>query len=281
MAFLYLSSQIKNIEANIYNKKLECLDTITSQLDNFNIGRSVYHELTHDSLIEGESKVSLAKLVSYDKGDENIKEKLESIQLNLDPGNPLGEDGYIITSGYFAVRHTGGPGSTKTRLHNALDMVAKKGKVKHELYHIGCGGNVTRAGYNRNLWQYGNLVEVLTDDGYYMRFGHLSKISVKVGERVEVGELIGFMGNTGRCSISEKTGKKAIHLHLETFYRGKSGEKILFNPIKFLRKGHFGKAKNGINKVKQFITQSFPSPPSQEKSSYDADFIMFREIEYD
>ena len=78
-------------------------------------------------------------------------------------------------------------------------------------------GKVTFAGYMRG---YGKLIKLKHSKGYSTRFAHLSKISVKNGEYVEKGELIGKTGKTGRV-----TGP---HLHYEIRKRGKP-----LNPMKF------------------------------------------------
>ena len=54
---------------------------------------------------------------------------------------------------------------------------------------------------------YGNYVIVRHKHGYYTRYAHMLRPNVQVGQRVQQGEIIGFIGNTG---IS--TGP---HLHYE------------------------------------------------------------------
>lgn len=73
---------------------------------------------------------------------------------------------------------------------------AFEGKVRYTGY---CGG-------------YGNLVVVRHANGLETYYGHLSKILVRENEPVDVGEVIGLGGSTGRS-----TGP---HLHFETRYKG-------------------------------------------------------------
>lgn len=75
-------------------------------------------------------------------------------------------------------------------------------------------------------WQggYGNMVEIDHGNGFATRYGHMSKIEVKVGQHVQIGQTIGRIGSTGRS-----TGP---HLHYETRI---DSEPV--DPQKFLRAG--------------------------------------------
>ena len=61
----------------------------------------------------------------------------------------------------------------------------------------------------RSDWEssYGNVVEVSHIEGFTTRYAHLSKRLVQVGQKVQRGETIALLGNTGRS-----TGP---HLHYE------------------------------------------------------------------
>jgi murein DD-endopeptidase MepM/ murein hydrolase activator NlpD len=56
-------------------------------------------------------------------------------------------------------------------------------------------------------------VEVNHGFGYVTRYAHMQKTNVRVGQKVKRGDVIGFVGNTGKS-----TGP---HLHYEVHYRGK------------------------------------------------------------
>ena len=70
-------------------------------------------------------------------------------------------------------------------------------------------GRVVYAGWNDQ--GYGNLV-IIENGPYRVYFAHLSKIPVKVGEKVTAGTIIGYSGNTGNS-----TGP---HLHYEVRKNG-------------------------------------------------------------
>ena len=54
---------------------------------------------------------------------------------------------------------------------------------------------------------YGNVVYIAHGYGYSTRYGHLSGYAIKAGDRVKRGDVIGYVGTTGRS-----TGP---HLHYE------------------------------------------------------------------
>ncbi|KAG1700515.1 Murein DD-endopeptidase MepM [Nymphon striatum] len=71
---------------------------------------------------------------------------------------------------------------------------------------------------------YGKVVEIRHKDGMISRYAHLSRITVKNGQRVSVGKVIGKVGSTGRS-----TGP---HLHYEV-RQGKTAR----NPSKYMQVG--------------------------------------------
>jgi murein DD-endopeptidase MepM/ murein hydrolase activator NlpD len=71
---------------------------------------------------------------------------------------------------------------------------------------------------------YGNMVEVDHGAGLVTRYGHLSAFTVSPGDRVEVGQIVGLVGSTGRSTGS--------HLHYETRINGEP-----VNPVRFLVAG--------------------------------------------
>ncbi|MEX1382867.1 M23 family metallopeptidase, partial [Lutibacter sp.] len=67
---------------------------------------------------------------------------------------------------------------------------------------------------------YGKHIRIDHGFGYISLYAHMSKYNVRKGQKVKRGDLIGFVGNTGRS--------QAPHLHYEIH---KNGRKI--NPINF------------------------------------------------
>lgn len=69
---------------------------------------------------------------------------------------------------------------------------------------------------------YGRMIEIDHGNGYRTRFGHMSKLVVKKGDKVTRGQHIGAMGKTGRATDT--------HLHYEVWYQGK-----LVDPMPFVK----------------------------------------------
>lgn len=72
---------------------------------------------------------------------------------------------------------------------------------------------------------FGNVVMVRHKNGLETIYAHLSRIDVKIGQRVEAGELLGLGGNTGRSYGS--------HLHFEVRYKG-----VPIDPNKLINFNH-------------------------------------------
>ncbi|NNE33252.1 MAG: peptidoglycan DD-metalloendopeptidase family protein [Winogradskyella sp.] len=104
---------------------------------------------------------------------------------------------------------------TKVRkFHFGMDFTAPRGTP---VYASG-DGVVTRA--DNGSTGYGNHIRIDHGYGYMSLYAHLYKYNVRVNQKVKRGDLIGFVGSTGRS--------EAPHLHYEIFKDG-----IRINPINF------------------------------------------------
>ena len=97
------------------------------------------------------------------------------------------------------------PWSNDREFHSGIDIRADRGTV----VNAPAAGTVIHAGPAQD---YG--IAVIVDHGQNIRslYGHLSKTSVQVGQRVERGTVLGLSGNTGRSS--------GPHLHYEVHVKG-------------------------------------------------------------
>src|SRR5579864_779574 len=119
-----------------------------------------------------------------------------------------------FTSG-FGVRSD--PFLGRPAMHTGLDFRAANG----DPVRATANGKVASAGWSGG---YGKMVEIDHGNGLATRYGHLSQISLSVGEKVRIGEIVGRLGSTGRS-----TGP---HLHYETRIDGEA-----VDPQKFLHAG--------------------------------------------
>ena len=98
--------------------------------------------------------------------------------------------------------------------HPGLDISGDFGQQ----INAAADGTVTGASYNGN---YGNLITIDHGFGLSTRYGHLSRFDVTVGQQVRRGQVIGFVGSTGRST--------SPHLHYEVLVNGQ-----LTNPLRLL-----------------------------------------------
>ncbi len=96
--------------------------------------------------------------------------------------------------------------------HPAVDLVKKKNETDTIIAHTGGIVTIAKTGVphdpgstgNRS---YGNFVKIKHDNGYYTLYAHLKDVYVKKDQRVNTGEKIGYMGETGNAY--------GAHLHFE------------------------------------------------------------------
>ena len=104
---------------------------------------------------------------------------------------------------------TGEPG-----YHQGIDIATEKGQP----IYATADGTVESASYTGD---YGNLVVLRHAFGLTTRYGHLSGFIVKPGQRLRRGDVIGYVGSTGRAT--------GAHLHYEIVANGS-----LINPLQLL-----------------------------------------------
>jgi len=105
------------------------------------------------------------------------------------------------------------PFTGRRQLHRGVDLAADIGTP----VHVTADGVVSKVKRDVGL---GKLIEVNHGYGYKTIYAHLSRISVKRGQHLTRGELIGAVGNTGYS-----TGP---HLHYEVHFQGRAR-----NPLRY------------------------------------------------
>jgi murein DD-endopeptidase MepM/ murein hydrolase activator NlpD len=112
------------------------------------------------------------------------------------------------------------------KMHKGLDFAAPQGTP----IYATANGTVAVAGFTDG--GYGNHVEINHGYGYETIYGHMVKVKVHSGERVTRGEVIGWVGSTGKS-----TGP---HCHYEIHVNGEAVDPVYFfyndiNPDQFDR----------------------------------------------
>jgi murein DD-endopeptidase MepM/ murein hydrolase activator NlpD len=121
------------------------------------------------------------------------------------------EDLKHIASGFG---YRSDPFTKARKMHKGMDFTSATGTP---IYATG-DGLVVKA--DNSLSGYGNHIEISHGFGYLTLYAHLSQYKSRAGERVKRGDIIGYVGSTGRS--------QAPHLHYEVH---KDGQVV--NPINF------------------------------------------------
>jgi murein DD-endopeptidase MepM/ murein hydrolase activator NlpD len=236
--------EIENMKLSyaILNKKIEDIDQVASDLEDrdnnlyrvyFNsapisketrrgiIDRKRYKELegfnNSDLVINTSEKVdgiSKALAVQSNSLDEILKlaKQKDKLLSSIPAIQPVkNEDLKHMASGFG---YRSDPFTKARKMHEGMDFTASTGTP---IYATG-DGVVKNA--DNSLSGFGNHIEINHGYGYLTLYGHLSKYKVRAGQHVKRGDVIGFVGSTGRS--------QAPHLHYEVHKDGK-----VVNPINF------------------------------------------------
>lgn len=163
------------------------------------------------------------------KGIEELKPAISKIMVygdkivpNIGTGNwgwPTNQ-GYTISSPYgYRVDPING---THT-LHTGTDIA---GTGLGSPVYASDNGTVVTSEFNKS--GYGNYIIINHNNGYYTSYAHMNQRVAQVGDTVAKGQVIGYVGSTGRS-----TGP---HLHFEAWYGGapyRGGTR--FNPMQLFR----------------------------------------------
>jgi murein DD-endopeptidase MepM/ murein hydrolase activator NlpD len=236
--------EIENLKLSyaILNKKIEAIDQVASDLEDrdnnlyrvyFNatpisnekrrgiIDKKRYQELESfnnselvintSEKVDGISKAlamqskSLDEILKLAKAKDKLLSAIPAIQ-------PVkNEDLKHMASGFG---YRSDPFTKARKMHEGMDFTARTGTP---IYATG-DGVVKNA--DNSLSGYGNHIEINHGFGYLTLYGHLSKYKARPGQRVKRGDIIGYVGSTGRS--------QAPHCHYEVHKDGK-----VVNPINF------------------------------------------------
>lgn len=143
---------------------------------------------------------------------------LQSLMVNRQLENDLTPTGWPVRKGWISSRfgQRNDPFTGERVMHRGLDFAGTQGS---EVLSVASGVVIWAA----PRAAYGMTVEIDHGNGYRTRYAHNDKVTVRAGDHVSAGQVIGLMGSTGRAS--------APHVHFEVL---KDGSRI--NPARYV--GH-------------------------------------------
>lgn len=134
----------------------------------------------------------------------------KNLEAEMHPaGRPVAA-GWI--SSFYGTRRD--PFTGKRARHTGVDFAGRAGT---EIMAVGSGV----VSWSADRYGYGNMVEINHGNGYRTRYAHNQANTVKVGDKIEKGQIIALMGSTGRA-----TGP---NLHFEVLYNGRTAD-----PVKYI-----------------------------------------------
>ena len=207
-----LNKIVRKSTLDILEKKISYLENIFVKTRAYDLNK--LNNIKIESEIGGPLEIDDHKNeIAYSIYDRAARfELLREIFLSVPLAAPINK--YYITSSYGYRKD---PYTKRRAFHKGIDLGAAWGSN----ILTTAAGKVSFVG---NYGSYGKSVFVDHGNGIQTRYAHLSKILVKEGEIVDLGSIIGKIGNTGRS-----TGK---HLHYEIKINNKAR-----NPWPFLNIG--------------------------------------------
>jgi murein DD-endopeptidase MepM/ murein hydrolase activator NlpD len=149
---------------------------------------------------------------------QGLETRLSSVRRNVEHREALASSTPSIWPAHGWLTGTFGgrsdPFSGEPAFHQGLDISTEKGQPVYAT----ADGTVESATYTGD---YGNFIVVKHGFGLVTRYGHLSRFNVKPGAKVKRGDVIGYVGATGRAT--------GAHLHYEILANGQ-----LINPLQLL-----------------------------------------------
>jgi len=215
-------NDLQDRDDNIYRVIFEA-DPIPNSIRSAGIGGIDRYEAlkgysNSDLIIETEKNMDriLGKLYVQSKSfDEvfNLAKNKERMLVSIPAIQPVNNKDLKRIGSYFGARMD--PFYKVRKFHEGMDFSATVGT---EVYATG-NGTVTEAG--RDIQGgYGNQIRIDHGYNYQTVYAHLSRIFVKPGQKILRGQIIGYVGNTGKST--------SPHLHYEV---RKNGAPV--NPIYF------------------------------------------------
>ena len=216
-----LMTDMEQRDNNLYRMMFEA-DPIPSQVRRSGFSDAdryadLYGYMNSDLVVSAARKMDIIasqlynQSVSYDSLFVMARNKSDMLA-HIPAIFPLKETEVKYISSYFGYRPD--PIYKIEKFHSGMDFSANLGT---EAYATGDG---VVYDVERNEWGYGNMVILDHGYGYKTRYAHLLKPAVRKGQKVKRGQVIGYIGATGKAT--------GVHLHYEVL---KNDDQI--DPINF------------------------------------------------
>ncbi len=192
------SARVKEMEAkNEVN--------LIQNLSNIDLLKNMQGQLNNLSLRMSFQTTSFVEITTMVKNKEKLLRAIPAIQ-------PVSNKNLNRVASGFGYRID--PLYKDYRLHAGLDFAAPVGTP----IYATSDGVVQIAGFNTD--GYGNKVVINHGYGYQTLYGHMVRVKVKAGQKVKRGEVIGYVGSTGKS-----TGP---HCHYEVIKRGAKVDPVYY-----------------------------------------------------
>ena len=192
------SARVKAMEAK---KEVQLIQNLSNE----DLLESMVGQLNNLSLRMSYQTKSFTEITDMVKNKEKLLKAIPAIQ-------PIRNNNLNRVASGFGYRVD--PLYKDYRLHAGLDFAAPSGTP----IYATADGVVQAAGFNTD--GYGNKVVINHGYGYQTLYGHMVRVKARVGQRVKRGEVIGYIGSTGKS-----TGP---HCHYEVIKRGTKVDPVYY-----------------------------------------------------
>ncbi len=216
-----ISEDMNALHAEFEDAESEVLDQIVQKDNEYNekleeekeASRQASIQASIEESIQASVQASIEASIDASRKEESNKKPTPSGSSSGGSSKSWGRPcSYSYVSSPFGYRVH--PVTGKWTMHKGVDLVAPKGTP----IYASRSGYVTIATYHSTA---GNYVTINHQDGYTSVYMHMTHDVVSVGEYVKAGELIGYVGSTGRST--------GYHLHFGIAYNGE-----YVNPMKYI-----------------------------------------------
>jgi murein DD-endopeptidase MepM/ murein hydrolase activator NlpD len=208
---LKLDERERNLYRKYFNDKFEETEEIDVRMKSLELASSDNIIEFTTNRVENLAKEIALQSQQLDEVLELLKNK-EKLLTAIPAIQPVRNQDLKRMASGFGYRND--PFTKIRKFHKGMDFTAPTGTP----IFATANGVVKRA--DNSLSGYGNHILIDHGYGYQTLYAHLSKYNVKPGQKVMRGDVIGYVGSTGRS--------EAPHLHYEVY---KNGQAV--NPINF------------------------------------------------